>query len=112
MGKGPQRTPWHYDGTEPTAKPISSLLPGLLNRIGSSYKERGDIILAAWPLLVGEKIAPMTQAVSFKEGVLSVKVKNSTLYSLLVRHERPRLLKSLQEKFPHVAIHNIAFRMG
>ena len=99
-------------GTESTNKQVSVLLKGLLARLGKACQDRPDLVLAAWPQIIGEKLASMTQAVSFMEGVLTVRVKNSTLYSLLVQHEKTRLLKSLRDKFPTLAIRNIIFRMG
>lgn len=106
------RAPKNYDGTKPTNKLLSPLLDSALSQIGMSFKERPDLILAAWPEIMGAKLAPMTQAVSFDEGVLTVKVKNSTLHSLLSIQEKPRLLQSLREKFPSVTIRNIIFRIG
>ena len=112
MAKPWDRVPRNYDGVEPTARPIKQLLPSLLKKIGAKFDERPDLVLAAWPHIIGEKLAPMTEAVSFNEGMLVVKVKNSTLHSLLSQHEKPRLLKSLRDKFPSVTIRNIIFRMG
>lgn len=100
------------DKIESPAKKIQHLLPRVLEEIGRVQKMRPDLILAAWPEVIGPKLAPMTEAVSFHEAVLLVKVKNTTLYSLLVQHEKFRLLKSLQEKFPKVEIRNIIFRIG
>lgn len=91
---------------------MRDLLPHLLGQIGSLHKERPDLILLAWPEVIGEKLSPMTKAVSFADGILVVKVNNSTLYSLLSQHERGRLLKCLREKFPAAGIKNIAFRLG
>lgn len=109
---GDMRTPRHYDGTKRTAKEIKRLLPELLGKIGESQENRHDLILAAWRELIGSKLAPYAEAASFRDGILTVKVKNSTLYSLLSQHEKPRLLKSLQEKFPSVTIKNLIFRIG
>ncbi|MBI2810851.1 MAG: DUF721 domain-containing protein [Candidatus Melainabacteria bacterium] len=95
-----------------TNKQIQDLLPKVLGSIGAVHRDRPDLILAAWPQLIGEKLAAMTKAVSFENGMLAVKVSNSTLYSLLAQHERGRLLKSLREKFPSVEIKNINFRLG
>ncbi|MES2344748.1 MAG: DUF721 domain-containing protein [Chlamydiota bacterium] len=97
---------------ESTNKQIALLLPKLLSNLGKRCQDRPDLILASWSGIVGEKLAPMAQAVSFSEGVLTVRVKNSTLYSLLMQHEKTRLLKQLREKFPAAAIRNIIFRMG
>lgn len=106
------RTPKNYDGTAPTSKSISALLPAVLHRIQGAHRERPDLLLAAWPEVIGEKHAKMTSALSFREGVLTIKVKNATLHSLLVQHEKARLLKILREKFPSINIQNIIFRIG
>lgn len=107
-----KRTPRYYDGIEPTGKSIKQLLPSLLNQIGGAFQERPDLILAAWPHLISEQLAPRTKAVSFEQGILLIKVKDSTLLSLLSLHEKTRLLKSLRDQFPSVNIRNIIFRIG
>lgn len=112
VNKKSLRTPKYYDGVRPTGKQIRHLLPEVLAEIGEGFAERPDLVLAAWPEIIGGKLAPMTQAVSFSEGLLTVKVKNSTLLSLLSQHERPKLLKSLQQKFPSITIKGIVFRIG
>ncbi len=98
--------------TQKTNKQIQDLLSQFLSQMGMKHRDRPDLILAAWPEVIGEKLAPMTRAVSFESGILTVKVNNSTLYSLLAQHERARLLKCLQEEFPAVVIKNIHFRLG
>lgn len=100
------------DGTALTSSQLRDILPSVLNAIGAAYGERGDLVMAAWPELVGPELAQMAEAISFREGVLNVRVHNSTLYALLAQRERPRLLKSLRLKFPKTEIRNIAFRMG
>ncbi len=103
------RTPKYFDGTARTGKKISDLLPEVLGEIGSKAGHQGEEIFHFWTQLIGEGMAPLTQPVSFADGVLTVKVKSATLYSLLCQHEKPRLLKRLQEKF---SIRNIIFRIG
>ena len=98
------------DGTELTGKHLTDLLPGILGRITERVQERPDLVLAGWREAVGEKLFPMAKAVSFEAGILTVKVKNSTVLSLLVQHEKQRLLKQLQEKFPNAGVRNIVFR--
>ena len=100
------------DPTSRTNQELADLLPKFLNSIGALHRDRPDLIVAAWPDIIGAKLAPMTKAVSFENGVLTVKVNNSTLYSLLSQHERGKLLKCLREKFPSVGIKNIHFRIG
>ncbi len=100
------------DRSKLTNKQIKDLLPKVLSQIGAVHRDRPDLILAAWPEIIGEKLASMTKAVCFEKGILVVKVSNSTLYSLLSQHDRGRLLKNLREKFPSVEIKNIRFRIG
>jgi hypothetical protein len=100
------------DETKTTSKHLSQLLPRFLKEVSKSTQKRPDLLLAAWPEVIGEKLAPMTRAVSFEQGILLVKVKNSTLYSLLSQHEKGRLLKGLKERFPHAGIRDLLFRAG
>jgi len=95
-----------------TSKNLKQLLPSVIRRIGRSQQDRPDLILAAWPDLIGKRLSPMTKAVSFVEGVLTVRVSNSSLLSLLAQHECPRLLKELRKKFPNVKIRTIRFCVG
>lgn len=112
MAKTARRIPKNYDGTELTTRSIGDLIPLVLGSISDVYQDRPDLILAAWPGIVGPAFSTMTQAVSFHEGVLTVKVKNSTLFSLLNQNDKPRLLSSVRKKFPNVTIYNIIFKMG
>ncbi|MCH9626493.1 MAG: hypothetical protein S4CHLAM2_01150 [Chlamydiales bacterium] len=102
----------YYDGPVPTTRHIGQVLPLLLHTIGKQYQDRPDLIMAAWPNVIGTKLAPMTQAISFNEGFLVVKVNNSTLYSLLNQSDKPRLIKNLRDKFPQTMIKSIVFQLG
>lgn len=95
-----------------TNKHLSALLPKVLGQINALHQDRPDLIIAAWPEVIGPRLSSMTEAVSFQQGILAVKVGNSTLYSVLVSQERARLLKLLQKKFPTVQIKNIHFKIG
>jgi hypothetical protein len=104
-----KRTPRNFDGISPTGKNISDLLPSVLKDIREKNGQQSEEVFHYWLELIGEKMASLTEPISFEEGVLTVKVKSSTLYSLLCYHERPRLMKRLQEKF---SIRNLLFRIG
>lgn len=104
--------PFDYLATRLTSKSMQNLLPNILEKISKSQEIRGDLIVQSWPEIIGEKLALMTEAISFERATLYVKVKNATLYSLLTQHEKPKLLKALQEKFPRSGIKNIVFKMG
>jgi hypothetical protein len=106
------RTPRNYDDTRVVNHRLSDVLHVVLEQVSEAYKDRPDLILASWPELIGPQLAPMTQAVSFEDGVLAVKVKNSTLYSLLSQNDKPRLVQNLRKKFPKVQIKTIHFKFG
>lgn len=101
----------YYDGPLPTTRHIRQLLPRFLEEIGRLYQDRPDLILAAWSEVIGPRLASMTQSISFQEGILTVRVGNSTLLSLLTR-DKPRLIKNLRDKFPGTLIKTILFRLG
>ncbi len=103
------RTRRNYFGTENPVKNMTELLPELLGDLERKTKDQRADIFQYWLDLMGEKMANLTEPVSFSDGVLTVKVKSSTLYSLLAVHERGRLLAKLQEKF---SIRNLVFRVG
>lgn len=106
----PER-PRYYDGPLPTTRHIRQLLPKILEDIGRLYHNRPDLVLAAWPDVIGSRLASMTQALTFVEGILMVKIDNSTLLSLLTR-DKPRLIQNLRDKFPGTLIKTILFRLG
>ncbi len=106
--------------TDLTAIPIQHVMPKVLESIERSFANSGTDVIGIWPQLVvdvcgelsGNQIAQMTRPLSFVEGVLTVQVTNSTLYTLLVRQEQQRLLKALKARFKDLMILNIVFRMG
>jgi len=106
------RIPKNYQGQDPTGRQIKDLLVPILGQLSQCVEDNPQELLKAWPQLVGEKIASMTHAVSVNQGIFLVKVDNATLYSLLVQHERQRLLKKIQEMFPQLKVRSLLFRMG
>lgn len=112
MKKYVSRTPKNYDGTALTSHSFDDVLSGVLSRIRECCQERPDMVLNAWPEVIGPKLAGMTRAISFVDGVLTVRVANSTLHSLLSRHDKARILVTLKKMFPKVNILNIVFRIG
>ena len=94
------------------SKKMDQILPSVLNGIDKRYHQKPSRIIEAWPMIIGEKLASFTEVVSLEKGTLNIKVKSSTLLSLLVREEKARLLKELQSKFSKDAVRNINFRIG
>lgn len=111
-GKSERKRSHHYDGPLSNTRHIRQILPQILEDIGRMYQNRPDLVIAAWPEVIGSQLAMMTRAVSFFDGILTVKVNNSTLYSLLNQNDKPRIIKNLRDKFPGTMIKTIIFRMG
>lgn len=106
------RRPYGYDGSGKTSWLASELVSSLMHEVTHAVQARPDLVLAAWPEIIGAQLTPMTQAVSFIDGVLTVKVKNATLFSLLNHREKSRLVSLLRERFPKMTFVNIVFRTG
>lgn len=104
-----ERTKRNFDGTSPTGKKISDLLPEILSALAKQPLDEMQGVTQLWFALMGEKMARFTQVVSLKNGVLTIKVKSATLYALLCQHEKARLLKSIQAKFQ---VRELIFRVG
>ena len=94
-----KRTPKFYDGTAKTAKTLEDLLPEFLKGLKPGRGMKDEEVFKFFKTLVGDSMAPMTEPESLIDGVLTVKVKSSTLYSLLRGPDRSRLEKELREKF-------------
>lgn len=112
MKNNSRRTPRDYDGTGATSRSVVDLLPVVLQHIGRIYEDRIDLVMEAWPEIIGPKLALMTEVSSFSSGVLTIKVKNSTLHSLLHQHDKHKILANLKKKFPNLQIKNVIFRIG
>lgn len=111
-GKLRQRTPRNYDGTKTTSHHLQDVLASVLTHVSKAHQDRPDLVLAAWPHIIGDKLADMTQALSFSDGILIVSVRNSSLYSLLSQRDKPKILSALRQRFPSLVIRNIFFRIG
>lgn len=104
-----KRTPKLYDGTQKTTKTLEEILPEFLQKLKPGRGLTDEEVFRFWHSLIGESMAPMTEPVSLINGVLTVKVKSATLYSLLRGAEHSRLEKALREKFQ---IRGLCFRPG
>ncbi len=105
-----RHNPRNYRGSRLTAHKLSDLLPEALGKIGKLFEEKGELVIMLWPEIVGPQLARMTQAVAFNDSVLHVKVKNSTLYSVLVQ-DRIQIIKKMRAHLPHNTLRHISFRM-
>jgi hypothetical protein len=107
-----RRTPKGYNGPLLTTHHAGDVAAEVMIDIAAAAGANPTMVLATWPSLIGHRLAAMTEAVSFLNGVLLVRVKNSTLYSLLSQREKPRLLAALRKQLPNTTICDIVFRMS
>lgn len=112
MRKSKQRTPKNYDGTATTTHQVADVLSEVIFRIRENYQDCPHLVLASWPEIIGPQLAAMTEAVSFTDGILLIKVKNSTLHSLLSQNDKTKIMAFFKTKFPHIKLKNIVFRIG
>lgn len=106
-----RRIPKNYDGIFPTGRSLDRLLPKFLKKIQHGVLEDHRVIFNAWFEVVGPRLAPMTEPVSFEKGNLFIKVKNATLHSILAGAEKKRLLDEMRKKLPGVKVNALVFRI-
>ena len=71
---------------------------------------RADLVLQAWPIVIGPGIAPMARAICFvPPGKLKVEIDNYSLYNLCLNKQGKELLNELRRKVPTVLIVEINF---
>jgi len=95
-----------------TSKKLSDLLVQTKKNLLKEVQADDVPIESIWPLVVGEKIAPLTTVVSFKGGVLVIRVASPTLNNLLSRTEKPKLLSKLKNEFPFLKVRSLVFQTG
>jgi predicted nucleic acid-binding Zn ribbon protein len=101
------------NSTKVTSRKLPELLQSLLAKVEAKFNAKPQILLDEWPKIVGPEIASMARAERFDDGVLYVKVKNSTLLSLLSNpHDKKRLIENIKQKLSGISIRNIVFRIG
>jgi hypothetical protein len=91
---------------------LKDLLVSFVDDVQSRLQARPDLIFLAWAEIIDPKWKGMTEARAFEKGTVVIKVKNQTLYSLLIQHEGSKYLKILQAKFPESGIKKLKFCIG
>jgi len=107
-----KRTPRNYNGVEVTTKEVKDVLTEILPQIKMRREKRPERINELWEEVIGPKLSPMTKVDSFNDGKLIIKVKNSTLHSLLCQYEKEKILKILQDKLSKKMIKELIFKIG
>lgn len=101
------------DSCKITTRKLTDLLPKMMAGVEAKFHGKPQVLLDEWPTIVGPELAPMARAERFEDGILYVKVKNSTLLSLLSNpHDKKRLIENIRKKLSGISIRNIVFRIG
>ena len=91
---------------------LNTLIANFLQKIDKNRWASFQDLTKEWPQIVGEHVSQFTKPLFVKNRVFYVAVKNATLYSLLNQYEKKRLTQILKEKFPHLDLAKIVFKMG
>ena len=101
------------DGSMTTTRHLKDLARRYLAHLERKLTYKPAAVVELWPQVIAPQFIAMTKADRFEEGVLHVKVSNSSLLSLLHSPlEKKRLTEALQIKIPDVEIKDICFRIG
>jgi hypothetical protein len=101
------------DGSATTSQQLKDLARRYLAHLEQRIQSKPRAILELWPTVIGPAFAGMTRAEKFEQGVLYIRVSNSSLLSLLHSPaERGRLVQALGRQAPDVEIKDISFRIG
>jgi predicted nucleic acid-binding Zn ribbon protein len=89
---------------------LGAILPQVVERLGLSRGLKCQEVLTLWPNAVGAQISRKTQAQNIEDGVLWVKVADSTwmqeLYFL-----KPAIIKKLNQQIGEMIVKDIKFRL-
>ena len=107
-----RQTPKNYDGIETTGKLASGMVSNVLKGIQKALDAQPKNVFMVFSGLLDERMRPLVEPVFFAKGILTVKVKNATLLSILSSQEKTRLVHNLRRTIPSVEIQDIVFQSG
>jgi predicted nucleic acid-binding Zn ribbon protein len=94
------------------AKPIGSVMPGVLKNIGLDRKLSELEILKVWQHLMDPTVVAHAQPTGLVRGTLFVSVDSNPWLDEIVRYRRREILQRLQHSFGPDLIQRISFRVG
>ncbi len=94
------------------AKPVSQVLPALLEKFGFDKRLSEAEVMRVWLNLVDPNIATHAKPAGLNKGTLFVNVDSSVWLDEIVRYRRREILQRLQHAFGKDVIARISFRLG
>ena len=92
-------------------KNIATILDKTLKKLPNAQKIKGQMVVDVWPHVVGEHIAAKTVAMSFKNGVLFVWVKDS-VWAQHLSLQRKQIITKLNRAAKSKTLTDLRFQVG
>ncbi|MGA3171388.1 MAG: DUF721 domain-containing protein [Chthoniobacteraceae bacterium] len=91
---------------------VASSLDHVMRGLGLADRLTESQILAAWKDIVGEWFALHTCPHRLRDGILFVRVIQSSVHCELDRNWKPRIIQKLKTRFGAKIIRDVRFRLG
>ena len=91
--------------------PLSKILDQALKKMPCAKKIKGQLIMDAWPIVVGEMIAAKTQTLSFENGLLFVWVRDS-VWAQHLSLQKKQIINKLNRHTKTRVLTDIRFQVG
>jgi len=89
---------------------LGAILPQVVERLGLTWGLRCQEVLALWPAVVGKQINRKTQTLDIENGILQVRVADSTWMQELF-FLKPEIIKKLNREIGENIVKDIQFRL-
>jgi predicted nucleic acid-binding Zn ribbon protein len=91
---------------------VGETLEKVMRQLGLAERLTEGQILAAWKDIVGEWFALHTCPDRIRDGVLYVRVVQSTVFYELDRNWKPKIIQKLKARFGPNRVRDVRFRIG
>lgn len=95
-----------------TNKFLKDLLGDISKDLFTSSEEQKLDLNQVWKMVVGEKIAALSEVRSLYQGVLIIKVSSASLNHLLSTTEKSKIMKKLSADFGFLRVKSLVFKTG
>jgi predicted nucleic acid-binding Zn ribbon protein len=94
------------------AQPVGDTLEKVMRKLGLAERLTEGQILAAWKDIVGDWFAIHTCPDRLRDGILYVRVVQSSVHYELDRNCKTRIIQKLKARFGPTRVRDIRFRIG
>ena len=92
--------------------PLSVALSELIALRGFARVRSDNELETAWKQVAGPDLAGQTRPQRVSRGTLTVSVENAPLLNELASFQGPELLQRLKQRYPHLKIQNLKFKLS